>query len=105
RPPSDPVLPNLRSLDEDPEIRVHVPVAIGHLRQVAAPGAAFESTFELDATPDVRWGVWSEEAEQQALAIARLGTLASIGPSEAGRAELSIKVPRAARFHDGSRAL
>jgi len=99
------VLPNLRSVDEDPEIRVHVPVAIGHLRHVAAPGAAFETTFELDATPDVRWGVWSEDAEQEALALARLGTLGSLGPSDAGRAELSLKVPRAARFQHGPPAL
>jgi len=99
------VLPNLRSVDEDPEIRVHVPVAIGHLRQVAAPGAEFETTFELDATPDVRWGVWSEDAEQDALALAQLGTLGSLGPSDAGRAELSLKVPRAARFQHGPHAL
>jgi hypothetical protein len=99
------LLPNLRSVDEDPDLRILVPVAIGRLRQVAAPGTDFGATFELEATPDVRWGVWSEDAEQQALALAHHGTLASAGASDAGRAELSIKVPRTVRFQDGPRAL
>ena len=89
-------LPNLRSVDEDPEIRIHVPVAIGQLRQVAAAAGDFEMTFELDATPDVRWGVWDEEAERRALGIARHATLAS--QLETGHTLLSAKVPRAERF-------
>jgi hypothetical protein len=98
-------LPNLRNVDEDPELQVHVPIAVGQLKQVAAASASFGATFELTAPPDVRWGVWSEEAEQQAVAIARLGTLSSSGPSEADRAVLSVKVPRRARFRDGPAAL
>lgn len=92
----DAELPNLRSVDVDPEIRIHVPVAIGQLRQVAAAGGDFEMTFELDATPDVRWGVWDEEAERRALGIARHASLAS--QLETGHTLLSAKVPRAERF-------
>jgi hypothetical protein len=91
-------LPNLRSVDEDPELRIHVPVAVGKLRQIAAPGADFEATFELDATPDVRWGVWSEDAERRALGIARSATLASEDPSGTGLTVLTAKVPRAELF-------
>ncbi len=88
-------LPNVRNVNEDVEIQVHVPVDIGQLRQAAQSSDDFDATFRLEADPAIRYGLWSGEAETRALKLARLGAFGANG------GVLSLRVPRARRFRDG----
>ena len=91
-------LPNLRNVDEDAEIRIEPTVAFGLLRQMAEPSSEFDDVFEIEATPDLRYGVWSSVAEARALDLARHGALGGLGV-------LSLRLPRARRYADAARAL
>jgi hypothetical protein len=93
------VVPNIRNANEDTLIQVHVGVPVGHVEQVGAPDQGFRGAFAYRGRVDIQYGVWSEQAEVDALDLARLGVFAASGDI------LALTLPHRHRFRMADQAI